>query len=137
MGVFNFQDISWKYYIAVISKSGKLLKFIKDNLLSQIFSKTTRKYAHHNLLFVKREGFLGDVLGLPVFKGVSSSSKFCIVCELAKLVGKKKKKEKKEKKEKKKKEERKKEKRRMKKEEERRRRKNKKKEERRKKKEKK
>lgn len=61
MGVFDFQDIGWKYFTALISKSGKFLKLIKDNLLSQIFSETARKYAHHDLLFVKR-GLMGDVL---------------------------------------------------------------------------
>lgn len=58
MGVFNFQDISWKYYIAGISKSGKFLKFTEDNLLSQVLSETIRKHSLHNLLFVKREGFI-------------------------------------------------------------------------------
>lgn len=61
MGVFNFEDISWKYSTDVISKSEKFLKFIEDNLLSQVFSKATRKDALHSLLFVKR-GFMGDVL---------------------------------------------------------------------------
>lgn len=30
----------------------KFLKFIKDNLVSQIFSETTKKYAHHNLFVI-------------------------------------------------------------------------------------
>lgn len=30
----------------------KFLKFIKDNLLSRIFSETTKKYAHHNLFVI-------------------------------------------------------------------------------------
>lgn len=44
-------------------KSGKFLKHVEDNFLSQVFSKPTRKDAFLHLLFLNREGLMEDVMG--------------------------------------------------------------------------
>ncbi|GAB0177355.1 anoctamin-2 [Grus japonensis] len=62
MGDFNFPDITWEYHTAVTSKSGKFLKCVEDNTLSQVFSEPARKDALLDLLFVNREGLVGDVM---------------------------------------------------------------------------
>ncbi|KAK4810495.1 hypothetical protein QYF61_004275 [Mycteria americana] len=62
MGDFNFLDINWEYHSAVTSKSGKFLKFVEDNFLTQVLSEPTRKNALLDLLFVNREGLVGDVM---------------------------------------------------------------------------
>ncbi|PKU28826.1 rna-directed dna polymerase from mobile element jockey-like [Limosa lapponica baueri] len=56
MGDFNFPHINWEYHIAETSRSGKILKFVEDNFLSQVLSEATRKDALLGLLFVNREG---------------------------------------------------------------------------------
>jgi len=45
MGGFNFPDINWEYHVAVTSKSGKFMKFVESNFLSQVLSGATRKDA--------------------------------------------------------------------------------------------
>jgi len=62
MGDFNFPDISWEYHTAVMNKSGKFLKFAEDNFLLQVLSEPTRKDVLLGLLFVNREGPVGDVM---------------------------------------------------------------------------
>ncbi|GAB0210316.1 mitochondrial enolase superfamily member 1 [Grus japonensis] len=62
MGDFNFPDINWEYHTAVPRRSWKFLKFVGDNFLSQILSEPTRKDALLDLLFVNREGLMGDVM---------------------------------------------------------------------------
>ena len=62
MGGFNFPDINWEYHTAVTSKSGKFQKFVADNPLSQVLSEPARKDAFLDLLFVNREGLVGDVM---------------------------------------------------------------------------
>ncbi|KAK4810529.1 hypothetical protein QYF61_004492 [Mycteria americana] len=62
MGDFNFLDVNWEYHSAVTSKSGKFLKFVEDNFLTQVLSEPTRKDALLDLLFVNREGLVGDVM---------------------------------------------------------------------------
>ncbi|KAK4810895.1 hypothetical protein QYF61_013303 [Mycteria americana] len=63
MGDFNFPGIDWEYHTAGTSKSGKSLKFVEDdNFLSQVLSEPTRKGAFLDLLFVNREGLVGDVM---------------------------------------------------------------------------
>ncbi|KAK4810955.1 hypothetical protein QYF61_013363 [Mycteria americana] len=63
MGDFNFPGIDWEYHTAVTSRSWKSLKFVEDdNFLSQVLSEPTRKGAFLDLLFVNREGLVGDVM---------------------------------------------------------------------------
>lgn len=62
MGDFNFPDINWEYRTAVTSKSGKFLKYVEDNFLSKVRSERTKKDALLDLLFVNREGLVGDVM---------------------------------------------------------------------------
>ncbi|GAB0207632.1 hypothetical protein GRJ2_003228900 [Grus japonensis] len=62
MGDFNFPDINWEYHTAVTSRSGKFLKFVEDNFLAQVLRDPTRKDALLDLLFVNREGLVGDVM---------------------------------------------------------------------------
>ncbi|GAB0208399.1 mitochondrial enolase superfamily member 1 [Grus japonensis] len=62
VGDFNFPDINWEYHTAVMSRSWKFLKFVGDNFLSQVLSESTRKDALLDLLFVNREGLMGDVM---------------------------------------------------------------------------
>jgi len=59
---FNFPDINWEYHTAVTSRSGKFPKYVEDNFLPQVLCKPTRKGALLALLFVNREGFVGDVV---------------------------------------------------------------------------
>ena len=62
MGDFNFLDINWEYDTAVTSRSGKFLKIIGNNSLSQVRREPTRKDALLDLLFVNREGLVGNVM---------------------------------------------------------------------------
>ncbi|XP_040977464.1 uncharacterized protein LOC121232961 [Aquila chrysaetos chrysaetos] len=62
MGDFNCPDITWEYHTAVTSRSWKFLKSVGDNFLSQVLREPTRKDALLDLLFVNREGIVGDVL---------------------------------------------------------------------------
>ena len=62
MGGFNIPDINWEHHTAVMSKSWKFLKFVGDNFLSQVLSEPARKDALLGLLFVNREGLVGDVM---------------------------------------------------------------------------
>ncbi|KAK4806962.1 hypothetical protein QYF61_027329 [Mycteria americana] len=62
MGDSNFPDINWEYHTVVTSKSGKFLKYVEDNFLSQVLCEPTRKDALLGLLFVNREGLVGDVM---------------------------------------------------------------------------
>lgn len=62
MEYFNFPDINCEYHIAVTNKSGKFQKFDEEKFLSQVLSESARKYALLDLLFVKREGPIGDVM---------------------------------------------------------------------------
>ncbi|GAB0178757.1 hypothetical protein GRJ2_000341000 [Grus japonensis] len=60
-GDFNFPDISWEDHTAVTSRPGKFLNLLGDNFLSQLLSEPTRKDALLDLLFVNREGLVGDM----------------------------------------------------------------------------
>lgn len=60
MGDFNLSDMNWEYHTAMTSKSGKVLKHIKDNFLSQVLREPTRKGAFLDLLFENREGALWE-----------------------------------------------------------------------------
>lgn len=43
-------------------KSGKFLNFVGDNFVSQVLIESTKEDALLDLLFMKREGLMGDVL---------------------------------------------------------------------------
>jgi len=58
---FYFPDISWEYHTSVTSRCWKLLKFVGDNFLSQVLSDPTSKDVFLDLLYVNREGLVGDV----------------------------------------------------------------------------
>lgn len=60
MGDFSLSDMNWEYHTAETSKSGKVLKHIKDNFLSQVLREPTRKGAFLDLLFENREGALWE-----------------------------------------------------------------------------
>lgn len=62
IGDFNSPDFTWEYHTSVTSKSGKFLKYVEDNFLSQVPSEPARKDALLDLLFVSREGLVGDVM---------------------------------------------------------------------------
>ncbi|KAK4819200.1 hypothetical protein QYF61_026816 [Mycteria americana] len=53
---------NWEYHTAVMSRPWKFLKFVGDDFLSQVLSESTRKDALLDLLFVNREGLMGDVM---------------------------------------------------------------------------
>lgn len=59
LGDSNFSDINREHHTAVASKSGKLLKYVKDNFLSQILSLLTRK-GMFLYLFMSTEGIMED-----------------------------------------------------------------------------
>jgi len=59
---FNFPDISLEYHTAVTSRSWKFMTFVGDNFLSQVLSEPTRKDVPIGLLFVNREGLVGDAM---------------------------------------------------------------------------
>jgi len=62
MGDFKFPNISWEYHDAVTSKSGKFLKVVDDDFLTQVLRESTSKDALLHLLFVNKEGHMGDVM---------------------------------------------------------------------------
>jgi len=62
LGDFKSPDINWEYHTAVMSRSWKFLKPVGDNFLSQVLSEPTSKDALLYLLFVNREGLVGDVM---------------------------------------------------------------------------
>ena len=61
MGDFNFPDICWKYNTAEQDQSWRFLESVADNFLTQLVSEPTREGALLDLLFVNREGLVGDV----------------------------------------------------------------------------
>lgn len=58
----NFPDINWENHPAVTSRPWEVLKFVGGNFSSQVLCESTRKDALLDLLFVTREGLLGDVI---------------------------------------------------------------------------
>jgi len=61
-GTSTSQTFNWEYHTAVTSNSGKSLKYVKDNFLTQVLSEPARKDVLLELLFVNREGLVGDVM---------------------------------------------------------------------------
>ncbi|GAB0206658.1 hypothetical protein GRJ2_003131400 [Grus japonensis] len=62
MGDFNLPDVCWKYNIAERKQSRRFLACVEDNFLTQLVSETTREGTPLDLLFVNREGLVGDVM---------------------------------------------------------------------------
>ncbi|KAK4825812.1 hypothetical protein QYF61_002417 [Mycteria americana] len=61
MGDFNLPDFCWKYNTAERKQSRRFLECVEDNFLTQMVSEPTREGAPLDLLFVNREGLVGDV----------------------------------------------------------------------------
>ncbi|GAB0180200.1 hypothetical protein GRJ2_000485300 [Grus japonensis] len=66
VGDFNLPDVCWKYNTAERKQSRRFLECVEDNFLTQLVSELTREGALLDLLFVNREGLVGDVDGWRV-----------------------------------------------------------------------
>ena len=62
VGDFNLPDVCWKYNTAERKQSRRFLECVEDNFLTQLVSEPTREGALLDLLFVNREGLVGDVM---------------------------------------------------------------------------
>ena len=60
MGNFKFPDVNWEYHTADPNRSRKILQDVVDNFLVQVLREPRSKGALLDLLFVKREGLLGE-----------------------------------------------------------------------------
>ena len=58
---FNLPDVFWKYNTVDRKQSRRFLECVEDNLLTQLVRKPTREGAPLGLLFVNKEGLVGDV----------------------------------------------------------------------------
>ncbi|PKU34926.1 mitochondrial fission process protein 1 [Limosa lapponica baueri] len=66
VGDFNLPDISWAHNTAEREQSRRFLGCVGDNFLTQLVREPTREGALLDLLFVNREGLVGDVtVGRP------------------------------------------------------------------------
>ena len=61
MGDFNFPDICRIYNTADREQSQRFLECVGDNILTQVVKEPTRGSKILDLLFVNREGLVGDV----------------------------------------------------------------------------
>ena len=61
MGDFNFPDICWIYNTADREQSQRFLECVGDNFLTQLVKEPTRGSKILDLLFVNREGLVGNV----------------------------------------------------------------------------
>ena len=61
VGDFNFPDICWIYNTADRKQSQRFLECVGDNFLTQLVKEPTRGNKILDLLFVNREGLVGDV----------------------------------------------------------------------------
>ena len=61
VGDFNFTDICWNYNTADREHSRRFLECVGDNFLTQLVREPTRGSNILDLLFVNREGLVGDV----------------------------------------------------------------------------
>ncbi|XP_053905560.1 uncharacterized protein LOC128849191 [Cuculus canorus] len=61
VGDFNFPDVCWEYNTAERKQSRRFLECMEDNSLAQLVSEPTREGAFLDLLFVNREGLVGDL----------------------------------------------------------------------------
>ncbi|GAB0209002.1 hypothetical protein GRJ2_003365900 [Grus japonensis] len=62
VGDFNLPDACWKYNTVERKQSRRFLECVEDNFLTQLVSEPTREGAPLDLLFVNREGLMGDVM---------------------------------------------------------------------------
>jgi len=62
VGNFNLSNVCWKYNTAERKESRKFLECVEDNFLRQLVSEPIRGGASLDLLFVNREGLVGDVV---------------------------------------------------------------------------
>ncbi|KAK4827898.1 LOW QUALITY PROTEIN: hypothetical protein QYF61_022321 [Mycteria americana] len=62
VGDFNLLDVCWKYNTVERKQFRKFLECVEDNVLTQLVSEPTREGALLDLLFVNREGLVGDVM---------------------------------------------------------------------------
>ena len=62
VGDFNLPDVCWKYNTAERKQSRRFLECVEDNFLTQLVSEPTREGAPLDLLFMNREGLVGDVM---------------------------------------------------------------------------
>lgn len=65
LGDFNFPDITWEHPTALMRRSGKFLKLVEENFLSQVLREPPRKDSFLGLSVVNGEGqvMVGDCLG--------------------------------------------------------------------------
>ncbi|PKU41370.1 adaptin ear-binding coat-associated protein 1 [Limosa lapponica baueri] len=61
VGEFNLPDISWAQNTAEREQSRRFLECVGDNFLTQLVREPTREGALLDLLFINREGLVGDV----------------------------------------------------------------------------
>ena len=62
MGDCNFPDINREYYTVDTNRSRKFLQHSEYNFLAQVLREPTRKGALLDLVFVNREGLMGEVV---------------------------------------------------------------------------
>ena len=62
MGDFNFPDICWNYNTGEREQSRRFLECVGDNLLTELVKEPMRGSEILDLLFVNKEGLLGDVM---------------------------------------------------------------------------
>ncbi|PKU32319.1 adaptin ear-binding coat-associated protein 1 [Limosa lapponica baueri] len=62
VGDFNLPDINWAHNTAEREQSRRFLECVEDNFLTQLVRELTREGALLDLLFVNREGLVGDVM---------------------------------------------------------------------------
>ncbi|KAM9628635.1 uncharacterized protein ACIBXB_017819 [Morphnus guianensis] len=62
VGDFNLTVVCWKYSIAERKQSTRFLECVEDNVPTQLVSEPTRDGAPLDLLFVNREGLVGDLV---------------------------------------------------------------------------
>ncbi|KAJ7405602.1 hypothetical protein WISP_138627 [Willisornis vidua] len=62
VGHFNFPDVCWKYNTAEKKQSRRFLEYVEDNFLTQLINEPTRGGALLDLLFVNKEGLVGDMV---------------------------------------------------------------------------
>ena len=62
IGNFNSPDVNWAYHTADTNKSRKFLKHVEGNFLIQVLRELTRNGGLLVLLFVNRDGLMGDVM---------------------------------------------------------------------------
>ena len=75
VGDFNLPDICWNYNTADREQSWRFLECVGDNFLTQLVKEPTRGSKILDLLFVNREGLVGDVkVGSRLRQGTTEGS---------------------------------------------------------------